>query len=309
MTEGESSLNLLKLQILVYIEKYKKVTDVAKELDMKQPTVTFHMKSLEEEMGIALFESKRGRILLTDAGKALYPYAVKMTGLAAEARKAVQDYADLGKGILHIGADSLIGTIHLPRLVNRFCRQFPGIQIELTVQPSRTVQELLYNHEVDLAFYYSQDVAAAGIKEDLLLEDELVVIFAPEHPFSSLKSLSDQLVAQHFFIQHAEGSFMRDFTRSYAIESGIHLWERMIINSPESVKHTVEDGEFISFFPLSGIRSELASGSLQYLAAPGSAGKSVKAYMAFHADQPYSPLREQFKQFAKQHINDQDMKP
>ncbi|MEI0735993.1 LysR family transcriptional regulator [Paenibacillus sp. JTLBN-2024] len=52
-------MNLLKLHILVLIEKLKKVTDVARELDMKQPTVTFHMKSLEEELGVALFETKR----------------------------------------------------------------------------------------------------------------------------------------------------------------------------------------------------------------------------------------------------------
>ena len=293
-------MNLLKLQILVFIEKLKKVTDVARELEMKQPTVTFHMKSLEEDLGVALFEAKRGRILLTEAGKALYPYAVKMTAMAAEARKAVQDYTDLNKGHLHIGADSMMGSIHLPRLVNRFCRQYPGIQVDLTVQPSRIVQELLYNQEADVAFYYALDVPGKGIKEELLMEEELVVIFSPSHPFASLKSLTDQLVAQQFFIQHAEGSFMRDFARSYAIKSGIHLWERMIINSPEAVKHTVEDGDFISLFPLSGIRDEVAAGKLQYLPVPEKPSKAVKACMAYHADQTSSPLREQFKQFAKQ---------
>lgn len=293
-------MNLLKLQILVLIERLKKVTDVAKELDMKQPTVTFHMKSLEEDLGVALFEAKRGRIWLTEAGKSLHPYAVKMTAMALEARKAVQDYADLNKGHLQIAADSLMGSIHLPRIVNRFCREYPGIQVELMVQPSRVVQELMYHQEADVAFYYAQDGPSKGITEEVLLDEELVVIFSPSHPFASLKSLTDQLIAQQFFIQHAEGSFMRDFARSYAIKSGIHLWERMIINSPEAVKHTVEDGDFISLFPLSGIRDEVAAGKLMYLPVPEKPGKTVKACMAYHADQPSSPLREQFKQFAKQ---------
>lgn len=295
-------MNLLKLQVLVYIEKYKKVTDVAKELNMKQPTITFHMKSLEEEMGIALFESRRGRILLTEAGKALYPYAVKMTGLAAEAKKAVQDYADLGKGMLHIGADCMLGSIHLPELVNHFCKQYPGIQIQLTIKPTRMIQELLYNHEVDLAFYYSQDEAAVGIKEEWLFDDKLAVIFAANHSFSSLKSVTPQLIAQQFFIQHADGSFIKNFTRSYAITNHIHLWERMALDSPEAIKRTVQAGEFITFFPLSGILDEFTGGNLQHLLVPGNDHKSVQAVMAFHADQTFSPLREQFKQFVRRQV-------
>ena len=50
-------MNYMKLHILVLIEKYKKVTDVAAELGLKQPTVTFHMKSLEAELGTPLFQS------------------------------------------------------------------------------------------------------------------------------------------------------------------------------------------------------------------------------------------------------------
>lgn len=48
-------MNIMKLNIVVLIEKYKKVTDVAAELGLKQPTVSFHMKNLEAELGTLYF--------------------------------------------------------------------------------------------------------------------------------------------------------------------------------------------------------------------------------------------------------------
>ncbi|GAB6988584.1 LysR family transcriptional regulator [Paenibacillus pini] len=295
-------MNLLKLSVLVYIEKYKKVTDVAKELQMKQPTVTFHMKSLEEEMGISLFESKRGRILLTDAGKALYPYALKMTNMAVEAKKAVQDYTDLNKGILSIGADCMTGTYRLPDIISQFCSQYPGVQVHMTVKPTRQIQEMLYNHDVDFAFYSTQDSAANTITEELLWKDELMVIFGKGHTFSNLKALTPQLIAQHFFIQHSPGSFIKDFTRTYAIQNHIHLWERMVLDSPEAVKLMVQTGEYISFFAASGIERELSSGTLYSLPIPDRAGAQFKTVLAFPADQSFSPLKERFKQFVQDQI-------
>ncbi|MEC3466110.1 LysR family transcriptional regulator, partial [Bacillus thuringiensis] len=62
-------MNLLKLEIVVLIKKYKKLTIVAEKLGVKQPTITFHIKSLEEELGVSLFELRSGRYFLTEAGE------------------------------------------------------------------------------------------------------------------------------------------------------------------------------------------------------------------------------------------------
>ena len=78
-------MNLLKLQILVLLQKHKKVTAVAAELGLSQPTITFHMKSLEEEMGVALFQNRAGKTVLTEAGNALHNYAVKINILSPAA--------------------------------------------------------------------------------------------------------------------------------------------------------------------------------------------------------------------------------
>nr|WP_280521151.1 LysR family transcriptional regulator [Paenibacillus mangrovi] len=296
---------MLKLQILVLIEKLKKVTDVAREMNMKQPTVTFHMKSLEEDLGVSLFESKRGRILLTEAGKALFPYAVKMTGMAQEARKAVRDYADLNKGYLQIGADCMMGTYILPPLIAGFCSQFPGIQIELDIKSTKEIRELLLSQEIDLAFYYTGQTSTEmmkTVKEEKIVKEDIALIFSGSHAFAGLKSLTHQLITQQFFVQHGEGSYMMDYARSYAAACNIHLWERAQTDSPEIVKSIVRSGEFISIFPLSGIQRELASAELKSLPLPGQADPDVYGVLAYAADQPLSPLRRQFQKYVREFV-------
>ncbi|AJS59481.1 LysR family transcriptional regulator [Paenibacillus sp. IHBB 10380] len=299
-------MSILKLMILVYIEKYKKVTDVAKELNIKQPSVTFHMKSLEEELGTALFESKRGRMLLTEAGKALYPYALKITGLASEAKKVVQDYAALDKGTLHIGTDSIASISPLPEMINDFSKLHTGISIQVSVKPTQTIKQMLINQDVDIAFYYSLD-ASHNIQEpvqtETLFKDALVVIFGPHHPFAKLSIIDVQQIAKEFFIQHAEGTFIKDFTLDWSISNRIHLWERVQMDSSEAIKLAVSAGDHISFYPKRGIKHELERSQLMYLPIPDQISTSIQSIMAFHPDATHSSLRSEFVEFARKYMS------
>jgi len=97
-------MNFIKLDILVLLDQHKKITAVADALGVKQPTVTFHMKSLEEQYGVPLFETYGGRYKLTRAGNALLHYARKIRALGLEAGRIMAEQRSPEKGIFHIGA-------------------------------------------------------------------------------------------------------------------------------------------------------------------------------------------------------------
>ncbi|RJE84693.1 LysR family transcriptional regulator [Paenibacillus sp. 1011MAR3C5] len=78
-------MSLLKMKLIVYIDRYKQITAVANALELKQPTISFHMKKMEEEWGVKLFESRTGKVLLTPSGKMLLNYALQITALYDEA--------------------------------------------------------------------------------------------------------------------------------------------------------------------------------------------------------------------------------
>ncbi|WP_438349714.1 LysR family transcriptional regulator [Paenibacillus sp. FA6] len=288
--------------ILVHIEKYKKVTDVAREMNMKQPSVTFHMKSLEEELGTVLFESKRGRMVLTEAGQALYPYALKITGLAAEAKKVVQDYTLLDKGTLRIGADCGTSTFPLPQLITAFTKRHTGIQLQVIVTPTQTIRTLLSDREIDVALYHAKVQQLSD--EELtttqsIFDDEIVVIFGANHRFANLQHLEPQLIAMEFFIQHAEGSFVKQFTHEWSNNNNIHLWERIQLDSPEAIKISVQAGHHITFFPKRSVQQELELGVLKCLPIPNDTTAMIKSVIAFQHDPTQHSLRNEFVEFAR----------
>lgn len=112
-------------------------------MGLKQPTVSFHMKSLENELGASLFQYRSGRVLLTDAGRALFQYAVRIVSLAAEAERSVKQFSSLTSGSLTLEAGYMPYTYFVPNIMSQFINLHPGIDVSLTIQSDHLVRERL----------------------------------------------------------------------------------------------------------------------------------------------------------------------
>lgn len=184
-------MNLMKLHILVLIEQYKKVTEVARELSLKQPTVTFHMKSLEEELGVTLYLSRGGRTVLSEAGKAIYPYAQQMLSLYRDTLRTARQYKELtaDKLTFSLGTESLYGQLVLSGLQK--VQEEPG-SLSITLQTGLPTELAGQFAERKLdALLVDQELAGQleGTFE-VLFEDELVVICGAEHAWASRQAIT-----------------------------------------------------------------------------------------------------------------------
>lgn len=175
-------MNIMKLKIVILLEKYKKVTDVAAELGLKQPTVSFHMKNLENEFGTPLFQYRSGRVLLTDAGRALYQYALKIVSLTAEAERTVKQFSSPTQGTLKLEASYIPATYILPKALIQFMKQYPGINNSMSIQSDTLLKERLRSREIQMAILHTSDWHDESFNFQLVVRDEPVIIFAPSHP-------------------------------------------------------------------------------------------------------------------------------
>lgn len=287
-------MNLVKLQILVLIEKYKKVTDVAAEMGLKQPTVSFHMKSLESELGASLFQYRSGRVLLTDAGRALHQYAVRMVSLAAEAERAVKQFTSLASGNLELAASSIPGNYVVPKLLSRFMQQHEGIDVYLTVLPDETIRERLRSREIQLAVLHSADGQDDSFQTQMISADETVLAFAPDHPFAGLEELTVEAVAREPWVQHEAASFLRGISDQWAQLNNVRVWNHAVLGSPEAVKSMLCTGGAVGVFSMAGIASEVAAGRLAYAKLPGIQPGDGAFMLAWRKDYTLSPLQEAF---------------
>jgi DNA-binding transcriptional LysR family regulator len=291
--QPEEIMNITKLQIVVLIEKYKKVTDVAAELGLKQPTVSFHMKSLESELGTSLFQYRSGRVLLTEAGRALYQYAVRIVSLAVEAERSLKQFSSLNSGNLELEASYIPGTYVLPKIVSQFINLHPGIDAALGVYNDNTVRERLRSRDIQLAVLHMAENEDESFQTQDINGDDTVLIFAPDHPFAREAQLTPEGIALEPWIQHEPASYLSNAADSWAQSNAVRLWNHAVVNNPEAYKRIVMEGGTVGVFSLAGIRSELALGSLRWAPLPGIVPAARFAF-AWRKDHTLTPLQQAF---------------
>ncbi|MFB5760977.1 LysR substrate-binding domain-containing protein [Paenibacillus medicaginis] len=289
-------MNLLKYQILVLMDKYHKVTEVAQALNMKQPTVSFHMKSMEKEMQTPLFHAARGRILLTEAARKLLPYARQILSLETAAMQALADHAGRAGKRIRIAADVVPGSYIVPGWVTEYTKINPGTYILLEIHPADTINRLLQEGEIDFAFVHDP-LLSDSITCHPVFRDEMGLITSASH---SLRldglSLKETLLHEAFVISSSP-SFLHSYAKTWFERSSISMASVNVVlesGSLEAVKHAVSAGSMISFFPACGIRGQ--EEGLVWHALPGTRPAFYEIYM-MHGNHPLSESKEAFKSF------------
>ncbi|MBU5347816.1 LysR family transcriptional regulator [Paenibacillus lautus] len=262
-------MNLMKLQIVELIDRHHHMTSVAEILGIKQPTVTFHMKSLEEELQVRLFESRSGKTFLTEAGQALLHYAVKINALAKESERVVREYDSLYRGTLHIGASYVPATYLLPAILNTFAREFPGIRISLSVKPSPVIRDMLTRHQIDLGIISSEPFTGPSLQAESLCRDDLTLICSPDHPLAKTDSLQPEQIIRTPFALHGTESSTRQLTDLWLAQHGLHMRSPVELDSLEAIKQLVLLGDHISFMSRMAVQREQQEGLLHVLPIPG----------------------------------------
>jgi DNA-binding transcriptional LysR family regulator len=286
-------MNLLKFHILELLEKHKKITAVAEELGLTQPTVSFHLKNLEKEFGVQLFEALSGRILLTEAGQSLLHYAVKINSLAREAGRAVKEFDTLGRGILIIGASYVPGTYILPGILSGFSNIYPQVSISLTIRTMPVIQEMLLNHQIDIGIVSTEAMRLSTLKSEKLCEDELVVIFSLSHPFAGYSQLKPEQLGEMPFILHGQDSSTRRMTIKWAEDNQIKLNGHMECDSLEAMKRMVMSGSWIGFISRLAVKEEVERGQLRYHTIPHNSFKR-NVYYCYNPERRQSALLNRF---------------
>ncbi|MGG4343793.1 LysR family transcriptional regulator [Paenibacillus lautus] len=262
-------MNLMKLQIVELIDRHHHMTSVAEILGIKQPTVTFHMKSLEEELQVRLFESRSGKTFLTEAGQALLHYAVKINALAKESERVVREYDSLYRGTLHIGASYVPATYLLPAILNTFAREFPGIRISLSVKPSPVIRDMLARHQIDMGIISSEPFTGSSLQAESLCKDDLTLICSPDHPLTKTDSLQPEQIIRTPFALHGTESSTRQLTDLWLEQHGLHMRSPVELDSLEAIKQLVSLGDHISFMSRMAVQREQQQGLLHVMPIPG----------------------------------------
>ncbi|MFI9718172.1 LysR family transcriptional regulator [Streptomyces sp. NPDC052396] len=176
-------MQLQQLRYFTAIAEVRHFTRAAEALHVAQPSLSQQIRSLERELGAALFHRARGNITLTDAGEALLPLARRILADAETAHREVQEVAQLRRGRVRLGAPPSLCASLVPDVLRAYHARFPGIELLIDEGGSQDLVRTLASGGLDLALIITPlGVGAPALTTTELLHEELVVVTSPSVP-------------------------------------------------------------------------------------------------------------------------------
>ncbi|MDX9800635.1 MAG: LysR family transcriptional regulator [Spirochaetia bacterium] len=208
-------MNLHHLKTFYLTAKYLSVTRAAAEMNIAQPAATRHLKELQSDIDIVLFNNRGKKIYLTNEGRILYEKTEKIFLQEVELESAIDDIKRLKNGLLSISTQATFGDYFLPGVLLDFYKLFP--EISLTVSTYLDDEEIISSIE---KMGYDIGISSVQPKIKTLNSTKIFtahqsLIIPPGHRLSGEKIITPEMLDGEVFILPEKSTRSRKLIDSY----------------------------------------------------------------------------------------------
>jgi DNA-binding transcriptional LysR family regulator len=239
----------MRIETFLHAAENLNFSEAARNLHISQPTVSHHIKTLEQELGVTLFERQGPTMKLTDAGKLLVPWARRVMRDSVEMQEIMESLKEGMAGSLQIACSTTAGKYVLPHLAARFSIRHPNIQTKLLRCTPASVALNLLEGEANLGVV-SYEIPGQDLELQEFFHDLISVIVPRDHPFVSQATILPEDLLGEKIIMREETSGTRKVVLSELAKHDISRDDLdifMEVGNAEAIVRTVAGGYGISF--------------------------------------------------------------
>jgi DNA-binding transcriptional LysR family regulator len=291
-------MDLRRLEIFAKVAELGSFSRAAEALFLTQPTISEHVRALEDELGVQLLDRLGRGATPTRAGQLLLGYARRMLTLSREAHQALERFQGRMSGELVVGGSTIPGEYVLPALVGQFKVKFPDISISLLIGSTRQVSDWVEEGRVEVGVVGARP-AARALEAKELMPDELVVVVPASHPWATRRTTTLGDLQKEPMVVRERGSGSREAVEHALQEAGVSLANLRLVGemgSTQAVKQAVRAGVGIALISKRAVEDECRAGLLACVKV-----KDLRVARAFylvtHRDRTRSPLAQAFVEF------------
>jgi DNA-binding transcriptional LysR family regulator len=253
-------VTIRQLQIFVTAAGHLSFVRTSEQLHLTQAAVSLQVKRLEEIAGIALFERRGKKLVLTEAGGELLRYARQILDALKDADAAISALKGLTGGRISVGVVST-AKYFAPALIARFQRRYPGVRASLSVNNREIIVRELEKNEIDVAIM-GMPPQRIETKAMPFADHPLVVIAPPTHPLAMARRIPLAALADETFLVREQGSGTRSSMERLFAERGFTPKIGNVMSSNETIKQAVMADMGLAFISRHTIGFELQMGRL-----------------------------------------------
>lgn len=255
-------MTLRHLAIFLRVCDNRSMTKAAEILHIAQPSISQAVQELESHYRVQLFERLGRKLFLTAAGEKLLTFARHIVNLNAQTEEAMRQFGSVYR--VRLGASVTIGQCVLVDLIQKLRQANPANQITSVIHNTTVLESMLLTDALDLALIEGE-VHSTYLTVLPFMEDELILIAAPDHSLTDKKAISKaELESVDFFVRE-EGSGTRDLFEKVMTAHQIKCRIAGTYNNAETIKKAVIAGLGVSVISRMVVRKEIKCGELRAL--------------------------------------------
>lgn len=300
-----SRLDLHSLIVFYFVANEQSITAAAEKLFLTQPTVTYHIRSLERNVGLKLLDVKRQKISLTQAGAGLYNYVSEIYKQMTNAEKYLEN---LKGASLRVGISTTFSSC-LTAAAAAFEKANPHVKLSLKGSSSFEIAEAVLDSSVDLGIVISTDYGSEKLKTiELSAQEQLVLVASPSSPIAQRPNLAFVNLCGYPLILGPETSASRKIILNKIRAGGCHMPSPIIVevNNSEWGINLVESGEGVGLHHIMSVEKPIAEGRLKILPLNGDIFVGAQAIL--RGDAPEHPMAQKFISLVKDCLNHKAVK-
>jgi DNA-binding transcriptional LysR family regulator len=247
-----------KLYTLLQVYECRSFSGAAKKLSVTQPAVSHHIKALEQELNVRIFDRTSGPLLVTREGEEVVECAKKMAGLYHSLKQSLTDTrmmaTHLTVGITHTAESSPV-----VEALAKYCAEYDHINMKMITSPISELYDKLKSYEIDLAVVEGRG-HDPDIRYELLDTDHLELAAAVHHPLAKKRMVTLHDLKQERLILRLPNSGTRNLFVSHLESNDMSIDDFNVIlelDNISTIKDLIRRGFGVSVLPKSVCLEEL----------------------------------------------------
>lgn len=253
------------LKTFVTVVDTGRFTLAAKKLNLAQPTVSMHIKCLEDELKVKLIQRNAKKVLITEKGKELYTCANKMIALE---KNLLDSWMNEQVQVIKVGASTIPAEYCLPNIIYEFRRKHSDVNFEIVQGDSNSIIENVKEGVVDIGMI-GMNYAGADLVCDSFSKDKMVIIAPNTVKMRNInhKTVDDiaKILISTPFIMREDGSGSRLSNVDFFEACGVNMNDMNIIGhiqNQDTVIRLVRSEIGIAIVSSKAVESEVRQGLL-----------------------------------------------
>ena len=231
----------------------KNYMEAAERLYMNQSTLSKHIKTMESELGVPLFDRSTRRVELTEYGKALLPHARSITRSEFEYSTHLMQIQNREKGIMTLGTIPPMAQYGIIGLLAAFQNEYPDSHVTILEEDSQNLLHLLRDKKCELTFLRESklDFEKNFLEDHELVRipfvhDHLIALLPSGHPLATKKQITLRELKDERFCLIKEGTLLYEMSVSACQASGFIPNISFTSHRIESILDMVSTGDYIA---------------------------------------------------------------